>query len=137
MPVYKKSEPKKVYLPSTKDEADEANRAWVMVKEKLTLGDVLDVSKLNDPEEQALIGALLFIVDWNYTDEDGEKLELNRETLREVIDPSDFKYIGELLTESVTASQIGLDTEEKKTLSGTSQTPTTVTTPKPASPLTI
>lgn len=120
MPVYKKSEPTLVYLPSTLQEANVADRAWIKVKTKLTLGDILDVNKVSDPQEQTIVGVLLYIVDWNYTDEAGTVLELTADSVKEIIEPADFLFIGELLKETIENSQLGLAPEEKKTSSDAS-----------------
>lgn len=129
MPTLGKVETTTLQLPSTKDAPNEADKAWVSVKTTLLLGDIADVSNLESKTDQAIGSLAKLIVDWNFTDEAGEKLPVNEENVRK-LEMVDFNFLGEWMAGKLTTAQEGLEDEEKKD-SSASSTPEAGQTPTP------
>lgn len=111
MPVLQgKAELVKFALPSTKDRP-EADQAWVeMDISPLKTGDIIGFDPNGSQAESALAMLAARIKDWNYTDTDGLKLEINIDTVKR-LDIKDFGFLAEKIPEG----SDGLSVDEKKT----------------------
>lgn len=112
----------KFWLPTTKDEPNEDDRAYVELKNTLTMGDLLALNECKTDTERGIVLFGKIIKDWNFT-EDGTpaspKLPINTENI-DKLDPQDFVAISEWVNDNITDSLKGLNTEEKKRSSSTS-----------------
>jgi hypothetical protein len=113
----------KLSLPSTKDEPNEGDRAWVEIRSRLSLGDIADIAELSTgPTSQNLLGLSKLITNWNYT-EDGTpntpKMEITLDNVRKM-DPVDFDFLTDWLDQQVGKALEGLGVEEKKASTATS-----------------
>ena len=124
-----------IELPSTSDSED---KAFVEVKTKLNLGDSADLYKVENEMDRTILGLTLIIVNWNYTEDgtpDTPKLPINESTVRQ-LDPSDFVFLANKLTEMREEQEAGLSKSEQKVLpsgSGQAETPTPLPTSLPIS----
>lgn len=119
MPKLGTDKVKKVFLPSTENEPNEEDRAWVVVKEKLLLRDLVALSDGANDTENALNGLASYIKDWNFTKDDGTKEDINAESVGR-LEAVDFNFLaGEMkaVTDSVKGA---LSIEEKKDSTSTS-----------------
>lgn len=138
MPVIKAptTATKRYYLPSTKDNPDESERAWIDVKERLTLRDFDVVSSLYaGPVEQALYTMAVVIKDWNFTTQDGKKAEINPNTIHDAFNENvdDWEYVNNICKKLIEAYEGAgndkVDPEQKKTSTDTSTQPIQVRVP--------
>lgn len=129
MPSFNKKPTVKLYLPSTKDEADEANKYFVMAKTKLVIGDILDINDAKTDRERGLIMLEKVISDWNNTDDAGETVPVSAQSINDDLDPADFAFLVEWCGENITKSLSGLSNDQKKTSSSLSAPVTATTTP--------
>lgn len=129
MPVVKKLEEEKIYLPTTEKEENEDDRGYVMVRKKLIASDLIIMS---DPDMSTFDRAVAMIVatvtDWNFFGEDGAKLEINEHNIRHLA-IEDFTFLSVKIGEIAEQQDQGLATEEKKTSTVTLTPPTPVTNP--------
>lgn len=123
MPAFKQVNTKRVELPSTKDDP-EADRAVVVVKERLKLKDLAFVRRGTDETERALNGLSVLIVDWNYIDPTtNKKVPVNPQTIGE-LEIEDFELLADELSKAIDNTDKSLSNDEKKTLSDTLTPPT-------------
>lgn len=117
MPSLKKVETTRLYIPSTKDAPNEADRIWVDVKSSLLLSDFGSLGDGNQID-QTLDLLSKVIVDWNLTvDGSEEKLPVTKENVDAFGGQyiSDFSFLGEWISEHVAKNMTGLEDNEKKT----------------------
>jgi hypothetical protein len=111
----------KVILPSTEGLPDE-EQAWAEIKTDLLVGDLERLESLDESMGTMVKLLSLMIVDWNFTDQDGEKEPINQDSVRK-LRPDDFNaLIGKVFTDKLTQ-------DDKKKLLSTSA-PDTTETPK-------
>lgn len=116
MPVLQVAEKlKQLTLPSTKDEPEQ-DRAWVVMDvSPAKAGDAYNVN-------EALAGRATFammlgrIREWNYTDEKGQPVPINTETLKR-LNAHDFSWLQDQIEDG---SEKSLTDDEKKVSSVTS-----------------
>lgn len=116
MPKLISSATRKIFLPSTEGLPEE-EKAWVEVKTRLTGGDMLAAATGgNDDIERTEAAIAAFIVDWNFTNEEGETEPITRQSVHQ-LEIDDFS----LLAIEVQKAQKSVDTtiegEQKKTSS--------------------
>lgn len=84
--------------------------AKVLIFENLTYGMILDYQSKSEEEKQVLDNSLdiacLMIVSWDITDENGNKIEINKQSLK-LLSYTDGEYLVEQINKTI---------EEKKTL---------------------
>ena len=135
MPKLVKIETERIYLPSTKDEANEADRGWVEIKRQAVGGDVLNAGfGVDNMDRTARLMASL-VTAWNFTDDEGNPEPINAITVG-LMEPDDFSAIAIKLKEIVdrsAESRLPQD-GEKKTTSTDTLTPSTPLIPTPVSP---
>lgn len=121
MPQFKEVTTNKLELPSTADEENPDDRAYVIVKDRVQFGDTIDMLSSINQYEQRINLLKSFIVDWNYTDEQGVKLPLTTDNIAK-LEASDAKYIVEIATDKIVTAKAegGMDKDEKKASSSTS-----------------
>ncbi len=114
---------KKLVLPSSTPE----DEAWVEIYEELIGYDVVGLSEGGKSITKTTIVAISNLIhDWNFTDKEGKKVEINPETVK-FLKPEDIYHI-------IEQAKLGEQYEamadaKKKTLSSSSQPkPTTKTT---------
>lgn len=134
MPSLKKATTEKVFLPSTADLPEEADRVWFELKTILLLSDYAALADEGATQLQQAITLLTkVIVDWNLTDADDptKKLDITHENVDAFAGQcmSDFKYLSELIAQRIAGNTQGLTTEEKKTLSSDLNQATATTSP--------
>ena len=124
MPQLKNFEKKEqIYLPSTKDEPNTEDRAWVVMDvSPVKTGDVAIYDDGMKRGEYQVMVVANRIKEWNYTDASGEPVPINFDTVTQ-LDTDDFKYL-QTLIESEPAT---LSTDEKKSSSDTSSPQGTIT----------
>lgn len=109
----------KIFLPSTENEPNEADRAWVTVKNKLILKDMSGLMTEKSEIEQAISGVAAYITDWNFTDENGGKLPITPDNVG-LLDMQDFTLIMTKMAAVMDKAKAGLNIEEKKSSIDTS-----------------
>lgn len=111
MPVlHTETKIERVYLPSTKDAA-EADKAFVDIETgPLTAGDIVGVDPKASDTESAIRMLSTRIKGWNFTDADGQDVEVNFDNISK-LKMEDFAF----LAEQITTDLEGLSTPEKKT----------------------
>lgn len=111
MPQLQPSKLERYYLPSSK-ELPEAEQAFVdMEVGKLTAGDIIGVDPKASETESAIRMLANRIKGWNFTDSEGQELEINFENVSK-LDMDDFTFLAEKIDFDTVS---GLDTAEKKT----------------------
>lgn len=111
MPILQaESKVERFYLPST-EALPEAEKAFVdMEVGKLTTGDIINV----DPKAAEVeIGVMMLtarIKGWNFTDTEGNALEVTSETVK-MLDVEDFGFLAQKISQDFN----NISTEEKKT----------------------
>ncbi len=118
MPELKKrvAQTVKVFLPSTKDEEEE-NKAFVVLDVSPALaGEVKEYDAGKTTGELTMLSVMSKVVDWNYTDENGQKLKINQENF-ELIDFDDYVHIKLQLEEQRAKIEAArrMSPEQKKT----------------------
>ena len=135
MPKLVKIETERIYLPSTKDEANEVDRGWVEIKRQAVGGDVLNAGfGVDNMDRTARLMASL-VTAWNFTDDEGNPEPINAITVS-LMEPDDFSAIAVKLKEIVdrsAESRLPQD-GEKKTTSTDTLTPSTPLIPTPVGP---
>ncbi len=122
----------KLYLPSTKDEPNEADRAFVVIRSKLRGGNIVDISEMEGGNILKGLAALTFLIEsWNYT-EDGTPnspmIPISEDSIRK-LDDDDFGFLSEWALAHVINKPVGLTDEQKKSSMSTSPTSLTDTIP--------
>lgn len=133
MPKLVKIETERVYLPSTKDAENEADRGWVELKKQAVGGDVLNAGfGIDNMDRTARLMASL-ITNWNFTNDEGQPEPINAITVG-LLEPEDFSEIAIKMKEIVDKSaESKLPTGEKKTTSISTSMPSTPSIPTPGS----
>lgn len=132
MPVFKRGENlQQVFLPSTKDEADETERLWVTLDcSPLRTGDISNVEGDMAPGEASIQVITDRIREWNLQDTDGSTLPIELAIVKDLpID--DFRCLQEKVTDG--GAELTATDAEKKTLNPTSSPEETINvrTPNP------
>lgn len=132
------------YLPSTKNETDEAEKAWVELRNDLQLKDLDVINAIYAGNvEQSLYSLSVIITDWNFTDETGEKAKINPETINLAFSGSDriedWNFVCEKAADIIgkyngEEKQEALNDDEKKASSSSSSEDITPSTPTPSTP---
>lgn len=107
MPKFPDQKTVKVILPSTKDSEDPA---YVVIKETLTVGDLMD---LKGDEGSLKIGIKMLeslIVEWNFTDKDGKPSPITIDNIKRM-DIDDIVY---LMTKKIKLPKSDIIDNEKK-----------------------
>lgn len=134
MPSLKKVEEVKVYLPSTKDEPNEADRVWCKMRTVTKLSDVGEMDEGNQMLQKVQL-LHSFIVDWNLTvsNEDTTKLPVTVDNVDAYCGQnlSDFLFLAGWVQDQMDKNKVGLSTDEKKTSSGISVATEPTETPPP------
>lgn len=138
MPIMKTDRSTKYFLPSTENEANEDDRAFVMLRDRIRVETLRLIGESDTDIDKAINGMLDYITDWNFTDADGNKLPIDKTTIVSM-DFDDYSFIKEKLQDHVNGDAKGLDKNEKKrpistskeftTLTPPSETPATITPP--------
>jgi hypothetical protein len=122
MPTLGSQSTTRFWLPSSAGEAEEINRGYVELKEKLNLGDLMALQDCKTDAERGIVLLTRLIKDWNFT-VDGtptsEKLPIIGKNIEE-FQPQDFIALTEWVNENIADSLTGLTDDEKKTSSSTS-----------------
>lgn len=113
------SDNQKIFLPSTENEVNEADRAWVVIKSKMQVKDMAGMFDTEGALNQTANALAAIIEDWNFTDEAGNKEPINSETVL-LLDMGDFGFIMDKMAPIFSKIQNGLSVEEKKTSISTS-----------------
>ena len=130
MPIMKKIEEDKLYLPTTEKETNEDDRGFVMLRKKLVAGDLVTMSDESvNAFDRAVNMMALLVTDWNFFQEDGvTKVPITVESLRH-LEIEDFTFLSLEIAKIAEESDKGLETEEKKTSTVTLTPPSPVTNP--------
>lgn len=114
MPQFKKPQTTRLYLPSTDGDTDE-DKAWVEVRTKVLLGDIVAAREETDGTlfKTGLAMLSRLIVNWNYTDEDNKPIPITVEALNH-LEKVDYDFLDKWLSEHLPSQEEGLATEEKK-----------------------
>ena len=125
----------KLWLPSTKNEPNEADRGWVKVRSKLLGGDLVDIDGIDGNAKKGLFALTRIIQEWNLTDDEAGQhvADITEDNLRELSD-DDFNYLSEWVMENIIKSREGVSDDEKKTSSSTLAQPSTETPQTDPSP---
>lgn len=125
MVKFAKVEIEKLYLPSTVNEPNEEDKAWVKVKNKVLFADTEVLLSADSEYTQRLNLLVAYISEWNFTDENNAPLEINEENVAK-LEAIDAKFIVDDVNSKILTAQSkgGLTTEEKKALPSTSTQPT-------------
>lgn len=101
----------KVYLPSTAKEADEQNKAWVVLNTgALSPRDILEADPSGGQMKITVHMLASRIKEWNFTDDSGERVVIDFDSVTR-LDLEDFTFLAGAIDSEVT----GLDAEQKKT----------------------
>jgi len=131
MPKLVKIETERVYLPSTIDAENEADKGWVELKKQAVGGDVMAAGFGIDNMDRTSRLMASLITNWNFTTDAGEPEPINAITVG-LLNPEDFSAIAIKLKEIVDKSaESKLPTGEKKTTSIAISTPSTPLIPTP------
>lgn len=130
MPKLVKIQTEKIYLPSTINEPNEDDRAWVELKKQAVGGDVINASFGTDNMDRTARLAASLIVAWNFTDDEGNVEPITAEKVSLMM-PEDFSAVVIKVKEFVNKSaESKLPQEgEKKTTSTDILTPSIQSTP--------
>lgn len=122
----------KIYLPST-DTLPEEQKAWVILKDKLTFGELESVESAIGEFNKRASGLTELIADWNYESrETGAKLDINLENVRK-LNAADVTMLVDKLLQIVGNTKTPLSDDQKKTSPGIltpHETPTDRVTPE-------
>ncbi len=111
MPQLQAAKLERYYLPSTK-ELPESEQAFVdMEIGKLTAGDVIGIDPKASETESAIRMLTNRIKGWNFTDTEGQELEINFENVSK-LDMDDFSFLAEKISFDSVES---LPVDQKKT----------------------
>ena len=108
--LQKKSKIERFYLPSTKDLPEDQKAFVDMETGKLTAGDIVGVDVKAGEVEIGVRMLASRIKGWNFTDEQGNPLEVNFETVQ-LIDMEDFAFLAQKIPQDLEK----LSVPEKKT----------------------
>ena len=120
MPVLGQDSVERLYLPTTKDLTNEADRAWVDIKKDLNAGNILDAEVAENDTERGLLMLTQLVVAWNYVAADGTALEINIENLRKLA-KDDFYFLVNYVFEATKTADTPAEIKKNETLSPTSE----------------
>lgn len=126
MPKLIKVNTEKIYLPSTENEPNEDDRAFVEMKTQAIGGDMMSAGIGVDNVERTIRLIAALVTNWNFTDEEGKIEPINYETIAR-LEPQDFTVLAVKVKDIVNKSsetKLPQD-EEKKTTSTDTLTPST------------
>lgn len=97
MPVLeKKSELKRIYLPSTSHLPEDQQAFIDLEVGKMTTGDIVGIDTSASEVEMGVIMLVNRIKGWNFTDSNGNELEINLKNVQ-LLDVQDFTRLSEEL----------------------------------------
>lgn len=120
MPAFKPQEVKTLYLPTTKDEPNEADRAWVKVITKLTPKQLAGIEETDTKIKVAMELLANIVTEWNMTEADGTTpAPIDTDHISQ-LDFEDFTFLGKYVEELYSTQSAGVPTPLKENSSSTS-----------------
>jgi hypothetical protein len=120
MPKLGKITTKRLQLPSSQYAPNEEDRAYVVAVDRLLMGAIVDMAKIDNDTERIVMCLTEFITDWNYTDDDNQKLPISPENIR-LLEAVDFNFLATEFASVMESAESGLSKEEKKASTVTSE----------------
>ena len=113
MPQFKSENLEKVYLPSTQNETNEDDKAWVVIDTNLTAAAMIGL-KTGDGGAASLHMVARAIKDWNFTDSQGGKVPITDENVAH-LSFADFGFLSSKIESAAVAQTAGVPESLKET----------------------
>lgn len=103
----------KVFLPSTANEPNEADKAWVIVNTSIMANVMIGAEQLSSQTEKSASMIADALKEWNLTEVDSDKIaDINTENVLHLV-TVDFSYLSNLLAGKVNEQKAGLSSDLK------------------------
>jgi hypothetical protein len=119
MPKLGQTNIQQVFLPSTAQSTDEADKAWVKVNTQIRIADIEQIEDYDRQIDQSAYALSKLIVEWNLTALDSDEIApITPENVKQ-LSTQDFNFLSEWLKGKVEDQSQGVATPLKETSSST------------------
>lgn len=115
MPIVKpvEEELEQIYLPSTENDPNKENRAWVVLDVSPAMGrDLIEIQSRDSAGMTMMKGLLRRLREWNFYKEDGTAWPIDIDTMQGLLDITDINFLNDKIKASRAAQP--LSEPEKK-----------------------